>query len=70
MQTEALALLISLAVVYVTLNIVGTVYYMKVNQVQNISFSENAWALSSVILGWLVFPLFNLSSPISYAVHR
>lgn len=70
MQTQALALLISLSVVYVTLNIVGTVYYMKVNQLQSISFNEHAWALSSVILGWLVFPLFNLSSPISYAIHQ
>jgi hypothetical protein len=43
---------------------------MKVNKLTNVSFNESAWDLSSVILGWLVFPLFNLTSPISYAVHR
>lgn len=55
---------------YLTLNIVGTVYYVKVNKLQGVSFSENAWDLSSVLLGWLLFPPLNLSSPISYSIHK
>lgn len=54
---------------YVALNVLGTVYYVRVNKMPSVGWSESAWDLSSVILGWLVFPLFNLSSPISYAVH-
>lgn len=60
----------ALVAAYLTLNIVGTVYYMKVNKLTNVSFSENAWDLSSVLLGWLVFPPLNLSSPISYSLHK
>lgn len=63
-------LVIAAVVAYLTLNIVGTVYYMKVNKLNNVSFSENAWDLSSVLLGWLMFPLLNLSSPISYSIHK
>lgn len=63
-------LVAALVAAYLTLNIVGTVYYIKVNKLTNVSFSENAWDLSSVLLGWLVFPPLNLSSPISYSVHK
>ena len=63
-------LVAALVAAYLTLNIVGTVYYMKVNKLTNVSFSENAWDLSSVLLGWLVFPPLNLSSPISYSIHK
>ena len=69
-STTWIPLAAGLVAAYLTLNIVGTVYYMKVNKLSNLSFSEHAWDLSSVLLGWLVFPPFNLSSPISYSVHK
>lgn len=70
LSSTSIALFVGAATVYVALNVLGTVYYTKVNRLTNISFNENAWDLSSVLLGWLIFPLFNLSSPISYAVHK
>jgi hypothetical protein len=70
MKAETVAIVAGCVGAYLTLNVVGTVYYTKLNSVRGISFNEQSWDLSSVLLGWLVFPLFNLASPISYAVHK
>lgn len=70
MKAENVALITGCVAAYLLLNVLGTVYYTKLNRLQGITFNEQSWDLSSVILGWLVFPLFNLASPISYAVHK
>lgn len=56
---------------YLTLNIVGTVYYTKLNKNQPLGVSDSLmdWNLCSVILGWLMLPPLNLSSPITYGMY-
>lgn len=56
---------------YLTLNIVGTVYYTKLNKNQPLGVSDSLmdWNLCSVILGWLLIPPLNLSSAITYGVY-
>jgi hypothetical protein len=64
--------------VYLILNIVGTVYYVKINKRPEmmvtgggtLSPEEKGWDLASVILGWIFMPILTISSPISYAVHK
>lgn len=53
-------------VIYLILNIVGTIYFTKLN----VSTGTPEWGgyLASVIIGWIVFPFANLASPIKYAV--
>lgn len=58
-------------VIVLTLNIVGTVYYVKiVKEKVPVPEGERGWDLASVILGWVMMPLLNISSPISYAIHK
>lgn len=52
-----------LFVIWLTLNIVGTVYYAKLGKSR-----QTPLLLTSVILGWLVLPPLNLASPIVYAM--
>lgn len=48
-------------VVYLVLNVVGTFYYRKLAE------NKKPQWLWSVVLGWLLCPFFNLSSPIVYS---
>lgn len=64
---------------YFIINIVGVVYFTKLKP-QRLKLPSSkkvhipdmlyAWDMVSVILGFLLFPLFNLSSPISYALYK
>lgn len=69
-STTDTGIIVAVVFVYLTCNILGTVYYPKVNRLPDISYNENAWSLSSVLLGWLVLPPLNLTSPILYAIHK
>ena len=57
---------------YLALNISGTVFYTKLQNKRPASVTQSLmdWNLASVILGWLMFPLLNLSSSITYAVSK
>lgn len=58
------------AVAYFILNVVGTVYYAKLEtEKKNVTGSLKGWALASVILGWFFVPILNISSPIIYATN-
>jgi hypothetical protein len=54
--------------VYLALNIVGTIYYTKLNRETSKEKSIAAGGLATVILGWIMFPLLNLYSPIAYSI--
>lgn len=54
-------------VIYLTFNIIGTVYYAKLQKSDCFTSSEKAGALASVFLGWLLAPIVNITSPIMYA---
>jgi hypothetical protein len=69
MTTELLiGLVIFPVLVYLLLNIVGTVYYTKLSD-KNLSPSNRRWSTASVVLGWICFPFFNLTSPILYTTN-
>lgn len=57
--------------IYLTVNITGTIYYTKLDQKQppTVSDSLMSWNLASVILGWLLLPPLNLSSSICYGMY-
>jgi len=54
-------------VVYLGLNILGTVYYSKVAALPSVTPGAKSVSLLSVVFGWVVCPLFNVVSPIVYA---
>ena len=54
--------------VYLALNITGTIYYTKLNRDTSKEKSIAAGGLATVILGWIMFPLLNLYSPIAYSI--
>jgi hypothetical protein len=54
-------------VIYLTFNIIGTVYYAKLQKSDCFTSSEKGGALASVFLGWLLAPIVNITSPIMYA---
>lgn len=71
-DTVTMVVGIVLVLAYLALNISGTVYYNKLqrNRPASVTQSLMDWNLASVVLGWLLFPLVNLSSPITYAVSK
>lgn len=52
--------------IWLALNIVGTVYYAKLKNRQ-VEPGLEGFALATVILGWLGLPILNITSPIVYA---
>jgi hypothetical protein len=68
--TDIAAIVLGIAA-YLTINIVGTVYYTKLNKNQPLEVSDSLmdWNLCSVILGWLLIPPLNLSSSITYGMY-
>ena len=52
---------------YLTLNIVGTVYYTMLHSTTEKQKGLRAGGLATVILGWLGMPFLNLYSPILYS---
>lgn len=69
--TVTVAASVFVVLVYLALNVTGTVYYTKLKALPTLPPTVTKglmdWNLASVILGWLLFPLLNLSSPITYA---
>ena len=62
---EVILILVVLPIVlYLGLNIMGTIYYRKLGD------KATAGYTASVILGWLIFPFANLASPIRYATEK
>jgi hypothetical protein len=61
---------------YLVCNIVGTVFYATPSLLPSVQkkvpTAEHNWDLASVIIGWVIPPLaiVNISSPLSYAVHK
>lgn len=51
---------------YVIINIVGTYFYHKLDN-KNLSPRNQRWSTASVVLGWILFPPFNFTSPILYS---
>ena len=56
--------------VYLTLNIVGTIYYTMLPKNTQAQKGIRGGGLATVILGWLGMPLLNLYSPIAYSVQK
>ena len=58
---------------YIVLNIIGTIYYAKLNALplsKTITSDTKGGALASVIIGWLGVPIVNITSPILYATRK
>lgn len=68
-QTVTIIVSVLFLVAYLAINITGTVYYVKLTNMKPSPVSKGLmdWNLASVILGYLLFPLLNLSSPITFA---
>lgn len=68
-QTVTIIVSVFLVLAYLAINITGTVYYVKLNNIKPAPVSKSLmdWNLASVVLGYLLFPLLNLSSPITFA---
>lgn len=68
-QTVSIVVSVLFVLGYLALNITGTVYYVKLTKLSPSPISKGLmdWNLASVILGYLLFPLLNLSSPITFA---
>ena len=56
--------------VYLTLNIVGTIYYTKLPSDTQTQKGVRGGGLATVILGWIGMPFLNLYSPIAYTVQK
>lgn len=73
-DNTAIAVALSMLLVYLILNIVGTVYFVKLQKLNTTktksSSSRTSGALASVILGWLLCPLVNITSPIMFAADK
>ncbi len=55
-------------VIYLVLNIIGAVYYVKMKKSGCFDSSQLGGALASVVIGWVLFvPNVNITSPIMYA---
>jgi hypothetical protein len=53
-------------VIYLGLNILGTIYYAKLST-KDVSGGAKAVSLVTVILGWMGAAILNITSPIVYA---
>lgn len=60
-----LAVVIAACVLYLILNIVGTIYYRRLIQKNPSELQQNG-ALASVLIGWFCSPIVNITSPILY----
>jgi len=65
-----LSMFILFIAIYLTLNIVGTIYYTKLPNNTHSQKGIRGGGLATVILGWLGMPLLNLYSPIAYSVQK
>lgn len=55
----------SMVLIYFALNVIGTVYYMKLKDK-----THRSVGLLTVLFGWTGMPLINLYSPITYEHER
>lgn len=62
MESSTLVWMVVALLIYLGLNVLGTVYYLKLKNDAN-----KPVGLVTVILGWLLMPLLNITSPILYA---
>lgn len=65
-----LSMFILFIAIYLTLNIVGTIYYTMLPNNTHSQKGIRGGGLATVILGWLGMPLLNLYSPIAYSVQK
>lgn len=52
--------------VYLGLNIAGSVYCSKLLKLGKAKSEQKGGAIASVVIGWLIFPLVNITSIIMY----
>jgi len=69
-DNTAIAVALTMLLVYLILNVVGTVYFVKLQNVKRINSSRKSGALASVIIGWLLCPLVNITSPIMFSTDK
>uniref|UniRef100_A0A6C0CN48 Uncharacterized protein n=1 Tax=viral metagenome TaxID=1070528 RepID=A0A6C0CN48_9ZZZZ len=65
-----LSMFVLFIAIYLTLNIVGTIYYTMLPSNTQSQKGIRGGGLATVILGWLGMPLLNLYSPIAYSVQK
>ena len=58
----SIAYVVLFLILYITLNVVGTIYYQKLKP----GTSTRSVGLLTVIVGWLGFPVLNIYSPIAH----
>lgn len=71
MDTSTIFIIVGViaVVLYFVVNIVGTVYYVKLTNLRHSTESERTIGIVTVIFGWFLFPFLNLYSPIVYSTH-
>jgi hypothetical protein len=55
-------------ILYFLFNIIGTYYWVKLKQ-RGVSGDTRVLALVTVFIGWLGFPIINITSPLIYQYH-
>ena len=73
LEAIAIVFIVLAVLAYVSINIAGTIYFTRLPQPTNTEWNTSGlygWNLASVILGWLLFPLLNLSSIITFKMHH